>query len=114
MESYGEMIARLRDDRGWTQQKLADESGVPKRTIQDIELNKVKRPQRATRDALHRALEIEGDPDETMRGLPADVKAFLMLFGAFLANLPEKRRLEIMQDITNGDIFSDQPNGGRT
>lgn len=30
-------LQKIRDERGWSQQRLADESKVPKRTIEDLE-----------------------------------------------------------------------------
>jgi transcriptional regulator with XRE-family HTH domain len=106
METYGEMIARLRDERGWSQQALADRAGVPKRTIQDIELDKVAQPQRRTKMKLAAALEIEGDAHETREGWPTDVKVYLDIMGAFLAALPEQRRLDVMSGITRDYIYT--------
>lgn len=44
VETLGEKISRLRDARGWSQEKLAEESEVARRTIQNIEGSKVESP----------------------------------------------------------------------
>lgn len=114
METYGQMIARLRDARGWSQQRLADESGVPKRTIQEVEGDKVAQPQRRTKLKLAAALDIEGDPDETRESWPTDVKVYLDIMGAFLSALPEARRLEVMSAITRDYITARFSENGNT
>jgi transcriptional regulator with XRE-family HTH domain len=48
MQDYGDVIRQAREARGWTQEELAGHSGVPKRTIQEIENGRVSKPQRAT------------------------------------------------------------------
>lgn len=109
-ETYGQMIARLREQRGWSQEDLARAAGVPKRTIQDVELDKVQRPQRRTRTKLQAALGIEGDPEETRSSWPTDVQVYLDVMGAFLSNFTEARRLEIMREITT-EIMRPQLDG---
>lgn len=39
--SLGERIAQIRDLKGWSQERLADESGIPRRTVQNIEYGAV-------------------------------------------------------------------------
>ena len=34
---FGENLKRVREEKGWTQQKLADESGVPVSTLRGYE-----------------------------------------------------------------------------
>lgn len=97
-ETYGQQVARLRDERGWTQDKLAAESGVPKRTLQDVELDKGK-PQRGTRLKLNMALGIEGDAATTRSEWPTDVQTYLDILGAFFTALPESERVEWMSRI---------------
>lgn len=101
METYGQTIARLREEHGWSQEDLARAAGVPKRTIQDIELDKVKTPQRRTRTKLAMALDIEGDAEETRQHWPNDIQAFLNTMGALLSNVDEHRRLELYSAIGN-------------
>jgi transcriptional regulator with XRE-family HTH domain len=114
METYGQMIARLRDEHGWSQQALADHAGVPKRTIQDIELDKVAHPQRRTQQKLAAALDIEGDPDEARRAFPTDVQVYGDVFMAFLAALPEQKRLAVMSDITRRYLTEGFTENGNT
>lgn len=40
IKAFGENLRRLRTERGWSQQQLADSANVPKITIQRIELAK--------------------------------------------------------------------------
>ena len=111
-ETYGQMIARLRGARGWTQKQLADESRVPLRTLQDVELDKVRNPQRATKIALHSALNIEGDAEETRRGLSPDTKAYVDVLGTLLEAMSPAEREEYMHDlITNYAERRNHPNG---
>lgn len=116
MESYGQTIAKLRDERQWTQRELAEHAGVPLRTIQDIELDKVRKPQRKTAQRLAAALDIEGDARETRQSWANDVQLFLDMMGAFLSEFPETQRLKMMSSIA-GDLpelarsIGGRPNG---
>lgn len=115
METYGEMIARLREAHGWSQDELAHQAGVPKRTIQDVELDKVKTPQRRTRQKLEMALEIEGNAEATRQSWDADVQVFLDVMGAFLSTFGADERREIMRRITINEMMHTaqrgRPNG---
>lgn len=44
VESLGEKISKARDAKGWSQEKLSTEADVNRRTIQNIEGNKVESP----------------------------------------------------------------------
>ncbi|TSJ48257.1 helix-turn-helix transcriptional regulator [Fluviicola chungangensis] len=58
MKAFGENLRKLRTEKGWSQQQLADTANVPKITIQRIELAKSS----ATIDmavSIASALEIE-------------------------------------------------------
>jgi transcriptional regulator with XRE-family HTH domain len=58
IKAFGMNLRKLREDRGWSQQQLADSANVPKITIQRIELAKSS----ATIDmavSIANALEIE-------------------------------------------------------
>lgn len=99
-ESYGQKVRRLRKERGWTQQDLAAESGVPRRTIQDVEVDKHGRPQRATLLALNAALDIEGNPEEERAGWTTDVQVILDIVGAYLMTLTPEERIKWMSEIT--------------
>jgi transcriptional regulator with XRE-family HTH domain len=112
-ESYGRMIARLRKERGWTQQDLADHAGVGKRTVQSIEAGESKKPQQAKVDAIARALDIEGSPEEAARRWTKDIETFRDVVGAYLAALPEADRKDAMARIL-GSMFSAPVNGSLT
>jgi transcriptional regulator with XRE-family HTH domain len=65
--ALGQHLRALREQRGWTQATLSDESGVSQATIRGIEVNypNVRRRNRATLIALSRAL---GLPNEYLIG----------------------------------------------
>lgn len=49
-------LKQARDDKGWTQEQLAAESGVDQRAISKIERGAVEDPQNSTVKALEEAL----------------------------------------------------------
>ena len=99
-ETYGQQVARLRKELGLTQQQLAEQSGVPKRTIQDVEGDKRGKPQRSTRLALNKALGIEGHAEAEREEWPDDVKVILDILGAYLMTMTPSERLAWMSEIT--------------
>lgn len=108
-ETYGQRVTRLRGERGWTQDDLAERSGVPKRTIQDVELDKRKSPQRNTRLRLNAALDIAGDPNDERQSWPNDVQVFLDIMGAWLTTLDEETRLARISQLVR-DVVSNNNN----
>lgn len=52
-------IAALREKRGWTQETLAERSGLSVRTIRNLELGVVQNPRRSSVDLLAHALGVE-------------------------------------------------------
>ena len=90
-ETYGQRVAQLREELGDTQEEFAERTGVPLRTLQDIENGKVTRPQRKTRQLLDAAFGL-ADLEPTFSNWPSDVDGFTKLLGAFLSALPEDRR----------------------
>lgn len=65
-ESLGRRIRQLREQRGWTQEKLADEAGLASRHIQQLEHG--ERWPRA--DTLRRLAEAFGiEAEEILRGI---------------------------------------------
>lgn len=108
-ETYGQKVRRLRKERGWTQDDLAKESGVPKRTLQDVELDKHKTVHRATRAPLNATLGIEGDAEEERQSWPNDVQVFLDIMGAWLTTLDEETRLERISQLVR-DVVSNNNN----
>lgn len=103
MQNYGDMIREAREARGWTQDELADHSGVPKRTIQEIENGRVRKPQRATDLKLRQSLEIEGDAVRERSEWPEDVAAIVDIVGAFLMTLTPAERIQWISDFVRGE-----------
>lgn len=106
-ESYGRRVVRLRKARKWTQKQLADESGVPLRTLQNIEADKSQKPHKGTILALNSALGIEGNAEETRAAWPRDIQTYLDIIGAFLDKMPEHRREAAMRDIATRIVSGD-------
>lgn len=52
-------IAALRERRGWTQEELAERSGLSVRTIRNLELGRIQNPRRSSIDLLVDALGVE-------------------------------------------------------
>lgn len=94
MNDYSRMILAAREAQGWTQSDLAEKSGVPKRTIQEIESGRVGKPQRATDLKLRRALDIEGDAVRERSEWPDDVAAMVDIIGAYLLTIPPAERIQ--------------------
>lgn len=99
MQNYGDVIREARESRNWTQEDLAQFSGVPKRTIQEIENGRVNRPQRATDLKLRQALEIEGDPVRERSEWPEDVAAIVDIVGAVMLTLTPAERVRWIADF---------------
>lgn len=93
MHTFGDTIREAREARGWTQDELAQNSGVPKRTVQEIENGRVKRPQRATDLKLRQALDLEGNAERERSEWPEDVAAMVDIVGAMLMALSPPERI---------------------
>lgn len=102
-ETYGQLIARRRNELGWTQEVLADRSGVRRRTIQAIEAGETDRPQRATKLALNDALEIEGTPPPRQPDIPEDVEYIVAIVTTHLVRMGPTERLKWLRDVTQMD-----------
>lgn len=61
-------IVILREQRGWTQEKLAEQSGVSVRTIRNMELGLVDNPRRSTVELLAQALGLPGEQEDFRLG----------------------------------------------
>ena len=57
-------IAALRERRGWTQEKLAERSGLSVRTIRNLEIGAVQNPRRSSVDLLAHALGVEVEEEQ--------------------------------------------------
>lgn len=101
-ETFGQMVYRLREERGWTQKRLGEESGVPVRTIQDIEKDLRERPHRGTLMKLRAALDIEGDAVRERSEWPDDVAAIVDIVGAYLMTLTSAERIQWISDFVRG------------
>lgn len=99
MQDYGDRIRNAREERGWTQDELATRSGVPKRTIQEIENGRVMKPQRATDLKLRQALDMEGDAARERSEWPEDVAAIVDIVGAYLMTLTPAERITWISDF---------------
>ena len=58
-------IAALREERGWTQEELAERSGLSVRTIRNLELGWVQNPRRSSVELLADALGVEDERHES-------------------------------------------------
>ena len=56
METFGEVVRRERNARGWSQQHLANEAGLSRSHVTTIEGGKIEMPQYDTVQAIARAL----------------------------------------------------------
>lgn len=106
-EEYGDRIRGARESRGWTQEELAQHSGVPKRTIQEIENGRVSKPQRSTDLKLRQALGLEGDPVRERSEWPEDVAAIVDLVGAVMMTLTPAERVRWIADFMRGEPSSE-------
>lgn len=105
VESLAARARRERKRRGWTQQEVADRTGVVSLgTVSNFERG-VYAPQPAHLRAILRVLDLElesGDAqaEETRQSWPADVRVFLDVMGVFLTALPDERRAQMIHDLT--------------
>lgn len=104
MKEYGDIVREAREAHGWTQDELAGHSGVPKRTIQEIENGRVTKPQRATDLKLRQALDLEGNAERERSSWPEDVQAILDIVGATLMALTPAERIQWFSSFMRSDI----------
>lgn len=102
--NYGDAILQAREGLGWTQDELAEHSGVPKRTIQEIEAGRVGKPQRSTDLKLRQALDLEGDATRERSEWPDDVAAIVDIVGAWLLTVSPAERIQWISDFTRGTV----------
>lgn len=81
---------RVRKERKWTQQDVAERAGVSLRTYQLFE-NGQSRPQPANLRAILDALDLEAEGSEEPRWEP-DVQAYLDTIGYYMESLSDKER----------------------
>lgn len=104
-ETFGQLVYRLREERGWTQKQLAEESGVPVRTIQDIEKDLRGKPQRGTLLKLRRALDIEGDAVRERSEWPDDIATIVDIVGAWLMTQTPAERIRWVTEFARKGTF---------
>jgi transcriptional regulator with XRE-family HTH domain len=97
-EGVGARIAELRNQRGWSQAKLADESGVSARTVYTVEKgNNISATKlRAILDAL--GVEPE-DRAIVLDDLPEDVEIFVRVAVERLCVLEYRDRAEVLAQL---------------
>lgn len=99
-QQTGERVKATRKERGWSQERLAQEAGVSPNTVLAIE--KAERQTqpgklRPVLDALGLAEPVDGVLD--LEGVPEDVRVFLKVAAQRLKVLPADRRAPILADI---------------
>ncbi len=67
-------IATLREERGWSQEELAERSGISVRTIRNLELGWVQNPRRSSVDRLAGALGVEREHDDRLAAAAEQVR----------------------------------------
>lgn len=60
LQINGEKIREMRDSLGWSRELLSEKSGIPSRTIQDIETGQTSNPGIETLKPLLKAMGIKG------------------------------------------------------
>lgn len=109
-ETYGRLVQRLRDERGWTQRHLAEVSGLSLRTLQDVEGDKHDKPQRKTRLKINAALGIEGDPDVERADYSEGTLLILDIVAPYLERLTHTQQLVWLREfIAEADRRADEP-----
>jgi transcriptional regulator with XRE-family HTH domain len=102
------LIARfrqLKDDEGWTQETLAEESGVKLRTVSDV-LREKSVPNSQTLEKLAAAVGLALTPQQQREQTPDDVALFLDVLGIFLSARTKEERTQIMREMTKTWIFN--------
>ncbi len=79
-----ERLKRAKKEKKLTLQQIADESGIPKRTIDDIFSGQTKNPRSDTLEAIERALGIDSEENiwanKKRVGITADEEEMLDVF----------------------------------
>lgn len=99
-EEVGGRIRALRNERGWSQDELAERAGVSPRTVHSLEKGEhTPQPKklRAVLDALGVAKPEEGAI--TIEGLPDDVAVFLRVAAQRLCVLDPDARSQVLAAI---------------
>lgn len=99
-EEVGARIKALREERGWSQQRLAEEAGVSARTIFSVEKGE-RMPQPLKLRAILDALEVTEpqNGDIPLEGMPEDVAIFLRVAAQRLCVLDQPARAQVLAKI---------------
>ena len=102
---FGAELRDLRDGAGLTQEGLSERSGVPVRTISDLERGQVKRPHQGTVDALVKGLALASDDREVLlalaRGEPAPPRVAHPFRRVFIPPTPLIGREQATADVSS-------------
>ena len=106
--TYGEWLLKTRSGLGWTQQQLADQSGVSGPQISNIETGKSPNPRAATREKLEAALQAQ-PPDTTVKEAEAESQiadlGTLEDFDPYAETLPECSGVYALYDLTSRPVY---------
>lgn len=105
---FGDWLRSKRDAKGWTQQELAERSGVSGQQISNIEIGRSPNPRAATRERLQRALEAEA-PARVVEKAEAEQRipnlGVLQDFDPYADDLPECSGVYVFYDITDRPVY---------
>jgi transcriptional regulator with XRE-family HTH domain len=98
-EGVGARIRELRDQRGWSQAKLAETAGVSARTVYTAEKGHdiSSRKLRAILDAL--GVERPENGDIVIEDMPEDVGVFLRVAAQRLSVLSPEERKDVLMEL---------------
>ena len=97
-------LAILREDRMWTQRRLADEAGISPTTVSGIESGRISRPHFGTIGKLARALGVE--PRELLppRGVEERSNSASLSLGWAMSSREEEFE-EVLEEATLGGLM---------
>ena len=98
MATFGERLKRLREARGWSQQDLADESGVPYITIYRCERGLHQEPRVGVAAKLARALGVSLDVHRLLPHRPYPPHPLGLDGGEELALHRQRQRVDRVQE----------------
>lgn len=101
MESREAFAKRLVDkfrELGWSQDRLAEESGISPRAVSDF-ARRTRTPNEETLDAIAKAMKVAPDPNDVRNSWPKEMRVFLDLIGVWLMARPEVEREALMRDL---------------
>ncbi|TGD82839.1 helix-turn-helix domain-containing protein [Hymenobacter wooponensis] len=98
-QSFGQRLATLRGERGWTQEELADAAGLNRPRISLLENDEVEKPRAGTVQKLAKALgvpatKLEGSMAVVRNTKPADPKP----------NTIQATSLAVVAETTNDEV----------